>query len=67
VTAKGQSFDKGIILDNWRYEGHLIYCGATMDPEYKWTENPAELARRLKANSTPIPQSGATNGEMKRY
>jgi len=66
VTAKGQPFDKGIVLDNWRYEGHLIYGRVTMDPEYRWTENSEELARRLKANSTPIPQSGATNGEMKR-
>jgi hypothetical protein len=66
VTAKGQPFDKGIILDNWRYEGHLIYCRVTMDPEYRWTDNPAELARRLKANSTPIRQSGPTTGETKR-
>jgi hypothetical protein len=66
VTAKGQPFDKGIVLDNWRYEGHLIYGWVTMDPEYKWTENPEELARRLKANSTSIPQPGPTNGEMKR-
>ena len=66
VTAKGQPFDKGILLDNWRYEGHLIYGPVTMDPEYRWTENRAELARRLRTNSSPIPQSGLTNGEMKR-
>jgi len=66
VTAKGQAFEKGILLDNWRYEGHLIYGRVTTDPEYRWTENPAELARRLKANSSPIPQSGPVNGEIKR-
>ena len=66
VTAKGQPFDKGIVLDNWRYEGQLIYGRVTMDPEYRWTENSGELARRLKANSTPMPQSGSGNGEMKR-
>jgi hypothetical protein len=66
VTAKGQPFDKGLLLDNWRYEGRLTYCRVTMDPEYRWSENPAELARRLKVNSTPIPQSGLTNGEMRR-
>lgn len=65
VTAKGQPFEKGILLDNWRYEGHLIYGRVTMDPEYKWTENSAELARRLKANSSPIPQLGRTKGETK--
>jgi hypothetical protein len=58
VTAKGQSFEKGILLDNWRYEGSLIYVGVTTDPEYRWTENPAELARRLKANSAITPRSG---------
>ena len=66
VTAKGQPFEKGILLDNWRYGGHLVYGGVTMDPEYRWTENPAELARRLKANSTPTPQSGPATGETKR-
>jgi hypothetical protein len=57
VTAKGQPFEKGILLDNWRYEGSLIYGGVTTDPEYRWTENPAELARRLKANSAITPRS----------
>jgi hypothetical protein len=66
VTAKGQAFEKGILLDNWRYEGHLIYGRVTTDPEYRWNENSAELARRLKANSSPIPQSGPVNGEIKR-
>ena len=51
VTAKGQPFQKGIILDNWRYQGRLVYCWVTMDPQYKWKENPAELARRLEGNS----------------
>ncbi len=49
VTAKGQPFAQGIILDNWRNGGHLLYGPVTLDPEYRWTENPAELARRLKA------------------
>jgi hypothetical protein len=66
VTAKGQAFEKGILLDNWRYEGHLIYGRVTTDPEYRWTENSAELARRLKANSRPIPQAGSVNGEIRR-
>ena len=55
VTAKGQPFEKGILLDNWRYEGHLIYGRVTMDPEYRWTENPAELARRVKATAIRPP------------
>ena len=39
VTAKGQPFEQGILLDNWRYGGHLIYGPAAADPEYRWTEN----------------------------
>jgi hypothetical protein len=65
VTAKGQPFETGIILDNWRNEGHLIYGRVTTDPEYRWTENPSELARRLKSNSTPMPKPKPTN-ETKR-
>jgi len=66
VTAKGQPFEKGILLDNWRYEGGLLYGGVKTDPEYRWTENPAELARRLKANSAITPSSGPTKEETRR-
>jgi len=47
VTARGQAFEKGILLDNWRYSGHLVWTHLAMDPEYHWTENKSELARRL--------------------
>ena len=47
VTAKGQALEKGILLDNWRYSGHLVWTQVAMDPEYHWTENKSELARRL--------------------
>jgi hypothetical protein len=47
VTAKGQPFYQGILLDNWRYGGRLIWGPVTGDTEYKWKENKAEAARRL--------------------
>src|SRR6266481_3390411 len=47
VTARGQTFEKGILLDNWRYSGHLVWTQVAMDPEYHWTENKSELTRRL--------------------
>jgi hypothetical protein len=47
VTARGQAFEKGILLDNWRYSGQLVWTQVAMDPEYHWTENKSELARRL--------------------
>lgn len=52
VTAKGQSFQEGILLDNWRYGGRLFWGPVTADPEYRWKENKAEFARRLKMSST---------------
>ena len=66
VTARGQPFERGILLDNWRYGGHLVYVRVGMDSEYRWTEDPAELARRLKANSTSTTESGPATGETKR-
>ena len=48
VTARGQPFQQGILLDNWRYSGHLVWTQVATDPEYHWTENKSELARRLE-------------------
>jgi hypothetical protein len=47
VAARGQAFEQGILLDNWRYSGQLVWTQVSMDPEYHWTENKSELARRL--------------------
>lgn len=48
VTAKGQPFAQGILLDNWRYGGNLVYGPVAADPNYRWTENKEAAARRLK-------------------
>ena len=47
VTARGQAFGEGILLDLWRYSGSLVWAHVGMDPDYRWTENKSELARRL--------------------
>ena len=47
VTARGQAFGEGILLDLWRYSGNLVWTRVAMDPDYHWTENKSELARRL--------------------
>src|SRR5437773_9341466 len=47
VTARGQAFEQGILLDNWRQSGHLVWTQVAMDPEYHWKENKSEAARRL--------------------
>ena len=47
VTARGQPFRDGILLDNWRYGGRLVWGPVTGDPEYQWNENKPEMTRRL--------------------
>ncbi len=47
VTAKGQPFERGILLDTWRYSGRLAWVPVTADPHYHWSENKAEVGRRL--------------------
>jgi hypothetical protein len=47
VTAVGQPFYQGILLDNWRYGGRLVWGPVKGDPQYQWKENKAEAARRL--------------------
>ncbi len=47
VTAKGQPFAQGILLDNWRYGGQLAWGSVAGDPHYRWSENRPEVNRRL--------------------
>ncbi|MFN2508832.1 MAG: hypothetical protein ABR589_08680 [Chthoniobacterales bacterium] len=48
VTATGQPFAQGILLDNWRRSGRLVWGPVTGDRRYQWEENRFELTRRLK-------------------
>jgi len=48
VTARGQPFEQGVLLDNWRYSGQLVWTQVAMDPEYHWKENKSEAVRRLE-------------------
>jgi len=54
VTAVGQPFPQGILLDNWRYGGRLIWGPVSEDPHYQWKENKAEMIRRLRHRQTLI-------------
>ncbi len=47
VTARGQPFAQGIMLDNWRHSGHLLWGPLNGDPDHTWQENKDALARRL--------------------
>jgi len=57
VTAKGQNFYQGIILDNWRYGGRLVWGPLLEDPHYRWHENKGQfqkvLDRRPQASPSP--------------
>jgi len=59
VTAKGQHFSRGIILDNWRYGGRLVWGQVIDDPHYQWHENKVQfnkvLSRRVAPTSSPSP------------
>ena len=48
VTARGQPFEQGILLDNWRHSGRLVWGPVKGDPPFRWEENQAEVYRRLQ-------------------
>src|SRR6267143_4895975 len=50
VTAKGQPFGEGILLDLWRYSGTLVWTHVARDPDYRWAENKSELAPQIGEN-----------------
>ncbi len=54
VTARGQPFEQGILLDNWRAQGHLAWTQVTKDPEYHWTENRSFAAAVLRQAQTEV-------------
>src|SRR3954451_330735 len=64
VTAKGQHFSRGIILDNWRYGGRLVWGAVIDDPHYQWHENKSfyqkVLSRRPAARPSPSPAPEAS-------
>ena len=49
VTAKGQPFNSGIILDCWRHSGHLYWTAVATD-KVSWIENGA-YAQFVRAKS----------------
>ncbi|CAN5595382.1 hypothetical protein BH18VER1_BH18VER1_04740 [soil metagenome] len=55
VTAKGQPFEQGILLDNWRYSGRLAWARVSADSRYHWTENKVEFGRTLNRQSVARP------------
>lgn len=56
VTARGQPFAQGIMLDNWRRSGRLLWGPLHGDPDRTWQENKAALASRLPRRSSTADQ-----------
>jgi hypothetical protein len=59
VTAKGQPFDRGMILDCWRHFGHLRWNLVPSD-EDRYYENPkyAQLVRTRAASKASVTNRG---------
>src|SRR5687768_9515968 len=60
VTAKGQHFSHGILLDNWRYGGRLVWGPIIDDPHYQWKENKAQYLHVLNKRAMTAPKSMRT-------
>jgi hypothetical protein len=56
VTARGQPFEQGIMLDNWRHSGHLLWGPLNGDPSHVWQENKDAAARRLHRKAVTAEQ-----------
>jgi hypothetical protein len=59
VTARGQPFQTGYIIDGWRAAGRLLWWPVTKD-EYPWRENPAYTAWLVNAGPDPLAALNAT-------
>ena len=63
VTAKGQPFEQGIVLDAWRYQGRLFWSPLRKDPEhYEWKENKAQYDRVMKTEAAQRTASSVNRG-----
>jgi hypothetical protein len=60
VTAKGQPFSHGILLDNWRYGGRLVWGPIVDDPHYEWRENKNQFVKVLNKRVVAAPPSRPT-------
>ncbi|MEM9708538.1 MAG: hypothetical protein AAF871_07050 [Pseudomonadota bacterium] len=46
VSAKGETFDEGIVLDPWRFGGFLFWSPVKEDADYIWIERSLVLERK---------------------
>jgi hypothetical protein len=46
ITAKGDPFTKGVVLDPWRTGGVLYFATVAEDTRYAWESREAVMMRR---------------------
>ncbi len=57
VTAKEQPFAQGILLDNWRRSGRLLWGPLNGDPDHRWKENRDAFNSRLNRKAVATDRS----------
>ena len=57
VTARGQPFEQGIMLDLWRRSGRLLWGPLDWDVDHTWQENKAAYFSRVKRKPAGADQS----------
>jgi hypothetical protein len=57
VTARGQPFEQGVLLDSWRAQPYVTWTQATKDPDYRWNENKSAAAQALRRANNEIVKS----------
>jgi hypothetical protein len=63
VTARGQPFRQGIVLDAWRYQGRLYWGPVRKDPEgYPWKENKAQFDRVFQTKAAQETADSVNRG-----
>ena len=66
VTARGQPFAQGIMLDNWRRSGRLLWGPLNGDPDHTWQENKDAFYSRVPRKVvTPDPPKPKTKAKHK--
>ncbi|KAJ56402.1 hypothetical protein ACMU_05515 [Actibacterium mucosum KCTC 23349] len=54
ISAKGDAFDEGMVLDPWRYGGRLFWAPTLEDKRYTWIERSEVFARKLAAGNLKV-------------
>lgn len=54
ISATGDSFDQGIVLDPWRHGGRLFWAPMLEDTRYTWIERSEVFARKRAAGTLKV-------------